>query len=118
MYGEGCYNNGENGGLIPPDVMVDDFDAATIEECGCTFQVSGNEGCYKIRDFSALPGFESDPRQVFIYLNETCSGDDEGGDATGGDDEGGDDTSSSLADKIGFGSAIFVLVATFAVVFV
>ena len=34
-YGEGCYNNGENGGIIPDGVVVDDTDVANIEECVC-----------------------------------------------------------------------------------
>lgn len=52
--------------------VVDDENTTTIEECGCTFQVQGN-GCHKIRDFSELPGFENDTRQVFLWMNETCS---------------------------------------------
>lgn len=71
VYGEACYNNGENGGVIPANETVEDFNATDIGECGCTFQVSG-VGCHKIRDFSSLPGFETDTRQVFIMLNETC----------------------------------------------
>jgi len=70
-YGESCYN-GTEGGLIPPNVTVPDTNTSTIEECGCTFQVVGN-GCHKIRDFSALPGLEQDPRQVFLFMDETCS---------------------------------------------
>lgn len=70
-YGEACYNNGENGGLIPTDQVVENFNATDIQDCGCIFQISGN-GCYKIRDFSSLPGFEDDTRQVFINIDETC----------------------------------------------
>lgn len=72
VYGESCYNNGVNGGLIFPNATVpDDRNTTTIDECGCTFQVVGN-GCHKIRDFSTLPGFEMDQRQVFLYMEETC----------------------------------------------
>lgn len=71
MYGEGCYNNGENGGLIPDGTVVADTNATDIGECGCTFQVSGN-GCHKIRDFSSLPAFVNDTRQVFLMMDETC----------------------------------------------
>mmetsp|Transcript_30645 Transcript_30645/g.67325 ORF Transcript_30645/g.67325 Transcript_30645/m.67325 type:complete len:233 (-) Transcript_30645:39-737(-) len=108
-YGEGCYNNGENGGIIPDGVVVNDTDVASIEECGCTFEVSGN-GCHSIRDFNSLPGFEDDTRQVFLYMDETCAeeegGDDmdapdvppdaEEGEGEGEDEEGeGDDTSNA-----------------------
>ena len=75
VYGEACYNNGENGGIIPVGTVVNPTNLTSIEECGCTFQVSGN-GCHKIRDFSSLPGFETDPRQVFLFMNETCEDDD------------------------------------------
>lgn len=34
-YGEACWNNGVNGGIIPNGTMVDDFNATDIEECGC-----------------------------------------------------------------------------------
>lgn len=71
-YGESCYNNGINGGLIPANATLPaDANATSIADCGCTWSVSGN-GCHKIRDFSALPGFASDPRQVFLYMDETC----------------------------------------------
>ena len=71
-YGEGCYNNGTDGGVIPDGTVVEDTNVTNIGECGCTFMVSGN-GCHKIRDFSSLPGFEDDTRQVFLYLDETCA---------------------------------------------
>ena len=71
-YGEGCYNNGTDGGVIPDGTVVEDTNVTNIGECGCTFMVSGN-GCHKIRDFSSLPGFEDDTRQVFLYMDETCA---------------------------------------------
>lgn len=69
-YGEACYS-GTPSGIIPVNTTVVSSDTATIEECGCTFQVTGN-GCHKIRDFSSLPGYEADPRQVFLFMDETC----------------------------------------------
>lgn len=74
VYDEACYNNGTNGGIIPANVTVEDVNATDIDDCGCQFQVSGN-GCHKIRDFSSLPGFEADTRQVFLLMNETCTED-------------------------------------------
>ena len=72
VYGEACYNGGANGGYIPPNVTgPEDTNATSNAECGCQFTVTGN-GCHKIRDFSVLPGFASDPRQVFLYMDETC----------------------------------------------
>ena len=65
-------NNGANGGLVPASETAEDFNATGADDCGCQFQVTGN-GCFKIRDFSALPGFEADTRQAFILINETCS---------------------------------------------
>lgn len=72
IYGEACYNDGENGGIIPAGTIVNPSNATNIEECGCQFQVSGN-GCHKILDYSSLPGFEDDTRQAFLFMNETCS---------------------------------------------
>jgi len=75
-YGEACYNGGANGGLIPSGMMVDNTDPDTIDMCGssgCQFVVTGN-GCVKIRDFSSLPGFEFDTRQVFLFMDEHCNG--------------------------------------------
>jgi len=87
-YGEACYNGGENGGLIPYNATIDfDSDAESSDMCGesgCQFIVQGN-GCQVIRDFSSLPGFENDVRQVFLYMDEYC---------TDGDAGDSDDTSS------------------------
>ncbi len=70
-YGEDCY--GQNNGIIPDGVIVNDTDVETAAMCGagCGFTVTGN-GCQKIRDFSVLPGFQNDTRQVYLFMDEHC----------------------------------------------
>ena len=107
VYGEACYNNGENGGIIPAGTTVEDTDAANVTECGCSFVVSGN-GCHKIRDFSSLPGFESDVRQVFLYMNKTC---DDGSDVGEGSESGSHDIKHRLAVSVFITAAAMLVVA-------
>ena len=70
-YGEDCY--GENNGIIPDGVVVNNTDVDNAAMCGagCGFLVTGN-GCQKIRDFSSLPGFENDTTQVYLLMDEHC----------------------------------------------
>ena len=77
VYGEACYDGGENGGIVPADVMFEGSNVGSIEDCGtnggCTFEVRG-DGCWKVRNTNDLPGCSDDPVETFLWMNEpSCS---------------------------------------------
>lgn len=73
VYGEGCYAGGENGGIVPADATFEGSNVISVEDCGtdggCSFSVRG-DGCWKIRNTNDLPGYEDQPGETFIWLNE------------------------------------------------
>ncbi|KAL3940628.1 MAG: hypothetical protein SGARI_000893, partial [Bacillariaceae sp.] len=101
VYAEACYDGGNNGGIVPVDATFASSDVTDAKDCGtnggCSFQVRG-KGCWKIRNTNDLPGYEDQPGEVFIYLNEPSC-----------EPEAVSDTPSPEEDPNGSGSAATAL---------